>query len=129
MNKISEYMNNLIPMVVEQSNKGERAYDIYSRLLKERIVFLVGPVNDSVASLRGSIYEEKIINLIKKQSKQTKKIISTKEAEQIIQDHSHSHDHNHSSDNKISSSQQKTSPKKTKTAAKKTSKVKKVSKK
>ena len=49
--KISEHMNNLIPMVVEQSNRGERAYDIYSRLLKERIVFLVGPVNDSVASL------------------------------------------------------------------------------
>ena len=42
--KISEHMNNLIPMVVEQSNRGERAYDIYSRLLKERIVFLVGPV-------------------------------------------------------------------------------------
>ena len=51
MNKISEHMNNLVPMVVEQSNKGERAYDIYSRLLKERIVFLVGPVNDTVASL------------------------------------------------------------------------------
>jgi len=49
--KISEHMNNLIPMVVEQSNRGERAYDIYSRLLKERIVFLVGPINDSVASL------------------------------------------------------------------------------
>ena len=49
--KISEHMNNLIPMVVEQSNRGERAYDIYSRLLKERIVFLVGPVNDSAASL------------------------------------------------------------------------------
>ena len=46
-----EYMNNLIPMVVEQTSKGERAYDIYSRLLKERIVFLVGPVNDAVASL------------------------------------------------------------------------------
>ena len=44
-------MNNLIPMVVEQTSKGERAYDIYSRLLKERIVFLVGPVNDAVASL------------------------------------------------------------------------------
>ena len=44
-------MNTLIPMVVEQSSKGERAYDIYSRLLKERIVFLVGPVNDTVASL------------------------------------------------------------------------------
>ncbi len=49
--KTEEEMNNLIPMVVEQTNKGERAYDIYSRLLKERIVFLVGPVNDNVASL------------------------------------------------------------------------------
>ena len=48
---LEEKMNNLIPMVVEQSSKGERAYDIYSRLLKERIVFRVGPVNDSVASL------------------------------------------------------------------------------
>jgi len=45
------YMNNLVPMVVEQTNRGERAYDIYSRLLKERIIFLVGPVNDAVASL------------------------------------------------------------------------------
>ena len=44
-------MNNLIPMVVEQSNRGERAYDIYSRLLKERIVFIVGHITDSVASL------------------------------------------------------------------------------
>jgi len=51
MNKISEHMNNLIPMVVEQSNKGERAYDIYSRLLKERIIFLTGQINDNVASL------------------------------------------------------------------------------
>ena len=50
-NKIDEHMSNLIPMVVEQSNRGERAYDIYSRLLKERIIFLVGPVNDSVSSL------------------------------------------------------------------------------
>jgi len=49
--KIEEHMNNLIPMVVEQSNRGERAYDIYSRLLKERIIFLVGPVNDSVSTL------------------------------------------------------------------------------
>tara|TARA_B100000929_G_scaffold290671_1_gene285315 strand:+ start:2704 stop:3315 length:612 start_codon:yes stop_codon:yes gene_type:complete len=49
--KTEEEMNNLIPMVVEQTTKGERAYDIYSRLLKERIVFLVGPVNDNVASL------------------------------------------------------------------------------
>ena len=44
-------MNTLIPMVVEQSSRGERAYDIYSRLLKERVVFLVGPINDNVASL------------------------------------------------------------------------------
>ena len=44
-------MNTLVPMVVEQTNRGERAYDIYSRLLKERIIFLVGPVHDAVASL------------------------------------------------------------------------------
>ena len=49
--KIEEKMNNLIPMVVEQTNRGERAFDIYSRLLKERIIFLVGPVNDTVATL------------------------------------------------------------------------------
>ena len=49
--RIEENMNNLITMVVEQSNRGERAYDIYSRLLKERIVFLVGPVNDTVSTL------------------------------------------------------------------------------
>ena len=49
--KLSEPMNTLIPMVVEQSNRGERAYDIYSRLLKERVIFLVGQINDSVASL------------------------------------------------------------------------------
>ena len=48
---LDEHMNNLIPMVVEQSNRGERAYDIYSRLLKERIIFLVGAINDNVASL------------------------------------------------------------------------------
>ena len=46
-----DQMNTLVPMVVEQSNKGERAYDIYSRLLKERIIFLVGSINDNVASL------------------------------------------------------------------------------
>ena len=49
--KIPEQLNTLIPMVVEQSSRGERAYDIYSRLLKERIVFVVGPINDTVASL------------------------------------------------------------------------------
>lgn len=44
-------MNNLVPMVVETTNRGERAYDIYSRLLKERIIFLTGPVHDGVSSL------------------------------------------------------------------------------
>ena len=51
MDKVSEHMSTLVPMVVEQSNKGERAYDIYSRLLKERIIFLTGQINDNVASL------------------------------------------------------------------------------
>ena len=50
-NKLSEHMSSLVPMVVEQSSKGERAYDIYSRLLKERIIFLTGQINDNVASL------------------------------------------------------------------------------
>ena len=45
------FMNTLVPMVVEQTNRGERAYDIYSRLLKERIIFLTGPIHDGVASL------------------------------------------------------------------------------
>jgi ATP-dependent Clp protease protease subunit len=48
---IEIYDNLLVPMVVEQTNRGERAYDIYSRLLKERIIFVVGPVNDAMASL------------------------------------------------------------------------------
>lgn len=52
MNDIYETtMNTLVPMVVEQTNRGERSYDIYSRLLKERIIFLTGPINDVVASL------------------------------------------------------------------------------
>ena len=51
MTKIEEHMNSLVPMVVEQTSRGERAFDIYSRLLKERIVFVVGPINDHVASL------------------------------------------------------------------------------
>ena len=50
-NKLCEHMCSLVPMVVEQSSKGERAYDIYSRLLKERIIFLTGQINDNVASL------------------------------------------------------------------------------
>src|ERR1043165_4456163 len=48
---IETYNNLLVPMVVEQTNRGERAYDIYSRSLKERIIFVVGPVNDGMASL------------------------------------------------------------------------------
>jgi ATP-dependent Clp protease protease subunit len=48
---VETYNNLLVPMVVEQTNRGERAYDIYSRLLKERIIFIVGPVNDNMASL------------------------------------------------------------------------------
>ena len=51
MKDIEKITNNLVPMVVEQSSRGERAYDIYSRLLKERIIFLVGPINDNIASL------------------------------------------------------------------------------
>ena len=50
-NRNDTYMSGLVPMVVEQTSRGERAYDIYSRLLKERIVFLTGPVDDQVASL------------------------------------------------------------------------------
>ena len=46
-----QYMNNLVPMVVEQTNRGERAYDIFSRLLKERIVFVTGPVEDGMSTL------------------------------------------------------------------------------
>ena len=49
--KISEHMNTLIPMVVEQTNKGERAYDIYSRLLKERVIFVVVQISYIVASV------------------------------------------------------------------------------
>ena len=48
---INTYMNYLVPMVVEQTNRGERAYDIYSRLLKERIIFITGAVEDDVATL------------------------------------------------------------------------------
>jgi len=48
---VETYMNYLVPIVVEQTNRGERSYDIYSRLLQERIIFMTGPVNDAVASL------------------------------------------------------------------------------
>jgi len=48
---VNTYMNYLVPMVVEQTNRGERAYDIYSRLLKERIIFITGPIEDGMATL------------------------------------------------------------------------------
>ncbi|NLH80089.1 MAG: ATP-dependent Clp protease proteolytic subunit, partial [Phyllobacteriaceae bacterium] len=48
---VDAYMNMLVPMVVETTNRGERAYDIYSRLLKERIIFITGPVEDFMATL------------------------------------------------------------------------------
>ena len=48
---LNTYMNYLVPMVVEQTNRGERAYDIYSRLLKERIIFITGPVEDGMSAL------------------------------------------------------------------------------
>ena len=51
MTKIDEHMNALIPMVVEQTSRGERAFDIYSRLLKDRIIFLGTPIDDGVANL------------------------------------------------------------------------------
>ena len=50
-NPIDTYMNTLVPMVVEQTSRGERAYDIFSRLLKERIIFVNGPVHDGMSSL------------------------------------------------------------------------------
>ncbi len=51
IDQYKHYMNNLVPMVVEQTSRGERAYDIFSRLLKERIIFLNGPVHDGMSSL------------------------------------------------------------------------------
>ena len=77
INKFSEHMNNLVPMVVEQSNKGERAYDIYSRLLKERIIFLTGQINDNVASLVTA-------QLLFLEAEDPKKEISKDEAEEIL---------------------------------------------
>ena len=51
MSAIDTYMNTLVPMVVEQTARGERSFDIFSRLLKERIIFLTGPIDDNVSSL------------------------------------------------------------------------------
>ena len=94
--KLSEHMNTLVPMVVEQSNKGERAYDIYSRLLKERIIFLTGQINDNVASLVTA-------QLLFLEAEDPKKEISKEEAEKILKeahkhDHNHDHDHDHDHD-------------------------------
>lgn len=51
MTQSSDIMNHLVPMVIEQTSRGERSYDIYSRLLKERVIFMVGPVEDHMANL------------------------------------------------------------------------------
>ena len=62
----------LVPMVIEQSGRGERAYDIYSRLLRERIVFLVGPVNDAVANL---VVENNVTDFVLTTAKVTDKAL------------------------------------------------------
>ena len=65
--KIPEHLSTLIPMVVEQSSRGERAYDIYSRLLKERIVFVVGQINDEYKNSLDMISKKQILDQIDKQ--------------------------------------------------------------
>ena len=120
-------MSNLVPMVVEQSSKGERAYDIYSRLLKERIIFLTGQINDNVASLVTA-------QLLFLEAEDPKKEISKEEAEKILKEaHKHDHDHSHGEEKKetkkktaTKTSKEKKSPSKTvksKPTAKKTKKV------
>ena len=105
--------------VDEQELKNEIQKQIQSMPGQQKQVIEYYQKNPSAAaSLRGSIYEEKIINLIKKQSKQTKKIISTKEAEQIIQDHHKSHQHTEDQETDKSKKTIKTS-KKTKKIRKK----------
>ena len=119
----SDQMNTLVPMVVEQSNKGERAYDIYSRLLKERIIFLVGPINDNVASLVTA-------QLLFLESEDPKKEISKLEAERILKEHQkqdHNHDHDHPEEKKASKPAK--IEKKPKPSASKKPSAKKVSKK
>ena len=121
----SDQMNTLVPMVVEQSTKGERAYDIYSRLLKERIIFLVGPINDNVASLVTA-------QLLFLESEDPKKEITKEEAEKILkehqkQDHNHDHDHDHEHPKKKVVTKNDTA--KPKTTKSKETKAKKVSKK
>ena len=93
MNK--DPLNQLIPMVVEQTGKGERAFDIYSRLLKERIIFLVGPVNDNLSSLISAqllffglifvvMYFFMIRPQVKKQKKENKFRSELSKGDQII---------------------------------------------
>ena len=127
--KLFEHMNTLVQMVVEQSNKGERAYDIYSRLLKERIIFLTGQINDNVASLITA-------QVLLLEAEEPKKEISKDEAEKILKE-AHKYDHNHDHDHEAAKKETKKSVK-TKTvkekkplakASKSKPKVKKVSKK
>ena len=116
-------MSNLVPMVVEQSSKGERAYDIYSRLLKERIIFLTGQINDNVASLVTA-------QLLFLEAEDPKKEISKEEAEKILKE-AHKHDHGDekketkkkSSTTSAKEKKPATKKAKTKPAVKKTKKV------
>ncbi len=80
---VETYMN-LVPMVVEQTNRGERAYDIFSRLLKERIIFVTGPVEDGmstlvVAQLRAPIFEDKVVDFILELASVTEKKVTREE--------------------------------------------------
>ena len=123
--KLTEHMSNLVPMVVEQSSKGERAYDIYSRLLKERIIFLTGQINDTVASL---VTAQRLFL----EAEDPKKEILKEEAEKILKE-ANKHDHDHGEEKKdtkkkssTTSAKEKkpvTKKAKSKTAAKKTKKV------
>ena len=121
-NKIPDLMSNLVPMVVEQSNKGERAYDIYSRLLKERIIFLTGQINDNVASLVTA-------QLLFLEAEDPKKEISKDEAEKILkqsqlQEYSHPNkDEKKVEDKKLSSNKTKPKSTKIKPSVKKSKKV------
>ena len=121
-NKIPEFMNTLVPMVVEQSSKGERAYDIYSRLLKERIIFLTGQINDNVASLVTA-------QLLFLEAEDPKKEISKDEAEKILkqsqlQEYSQPQkDEKKVEDKKISSNKTKPKLTKIKPSVKKSKKV------
>ena len=119
-------MSNLVPMVVEQSSKGERAYDIYSRLLKERIIFLTGQINDNVSSLVTA-------QLLFLEAEDPKKEISKSEAEKILKKaHEHNHDHEKKDSEKkseVKTTKQKKPSAKTAKSKPTAKKIKKVSKK